>query len=1359
MSAIFPNKVSLLFTCLLFTSIGRSQELPEVSYISNDQGLSNNFVSNIYQDHLGIMWFGTFDGLNRYDGYTFKVFRPTFNNSGSIISNWISCIAEDGRQNLWVGTRSGISIFDPVTSSFHSVYYQNARQNKLQLLQSNIDNIKTDDQGNLFVASISQGLLFCKAGCSQPVQVPLSGFSIKSDTEDYHASGVAFDYQQRAWVLVKGAGLCLYDYKDNSLTVVNSEVKNGTCLLADKNNNLWLGSDNGLYKYNYASNVMTTVLPQTKRIMQLAIDRKNDLWIASDGDGVLKANINTGQVAPFPANNSRDLFKSSAVYSIYHDKQHRTWIGTLRGGITIIDPAKNRYPSLVHNPLNNNSLINNFTLSCCEDTSRNLWIGTDGGGISYWNRREKRFTNYIHQGGDTHSLSSNFVTNILQDPDKKMWMGTWGGGINRFNPAKKNFDHFPCLNDSTGREDVNIWALYADRHRNIWAGSCLEGGLYRMGKTGRRFELFDATLINIVSLFEDAEGQLWGGDLSSLIKIDTLQKKHLRYPLGFAVRAIYEDKKGRFWICTEGSGLLLFDKSTGRFQRFTEEQGLADNAVLKILEDSHHRLWLSTFGGISIFDPETRIFTSIAQSDGLLSNQLSYNATIALQSGEFVFGSIKGLNIFYPNISRESPVKRELLLTGLTINNIPVELDTTYITSRTRDRVQTIRLPYDKAVLSFEFVAPEYTSPDKMNYAFYLDGWDKDWNHSGKNRNANYSHLLEGSYVFKVRTSDPNGAWGPPASLLTIIVLPPWYRTWWAYTLYVTTFLMAIYTYNRYRSKQLQLAYEVDLAKMETEKEKELNEKKLSFFTNVSHEFRTPLTLIINPVQELLNRQEGPVDQPELNIVYRNAKRLLSLVDQLLLFRKAEADGSRLNVTKVNIYELCTEVFSYFDQQAKQKKIRYTFIHENTDLYLYADWEKLEIVLFNLISNAFKFTPDNGIVTFALAESENEIKIKVTDSGCGISGDAGDRIFERFYQKKDNQAPSHTGFGIGLYLAKEFVEAHKGKIAYISEPNTGTEFTIILQKGTLHLKEYISEETQPRIPAIMHELAEEMLLVPTRDPNNMKDPGEKEIITAKKSILIVDDDGELRHYLTKILQENFVVYEAAGGESGLQLAVQHMPDIIISDISMPGISGIDLCSKIKEDPATHHIPVILLTGSSSQDIQLKGIECGAEDYITKPFDKELLLASVNSILKNRNMLNQYFFDTVTLKKNTTKISAEYKDFLQRCIVIVENNIDRDEFCISRLAEEVGISHSGLYKKIKSMSGLSSNAFIRFIRLRQAAILLLSSDTNINEVAFQVGMTDVKYFREQFKKLFGVNPSEYIKRYKTKFNKDFSVIIK
>ena len=519
-------------------------------------------------------------------------------------------------------------------------------------------------------------------------------------------------------------------------------------------------------------------------------------------------------------------------------------------------------------------------------------------------------------------------------------------------------------------------------------------------------------------------------------------------------------------------------------------------------------------------------------------------------------------------------------------------------------------------------------------------------------------------------------------------------------------------------------------------------------------------TLIINPVKDLLGENKSSENKTELKFIYRNAKRLLSLVDQLLFFRKVESDSGKLDKSVINIYDLCKEVFSCFEQQAKSRKIDYQFVESKTDLFIWGDWEKLEIVLFNLISNAFKFTPDSGSISLFLEEGPTGICIKVKDSGYGISKDVGNKLFEKFYQKKSKQSNSNIGFGIGLYLAKEIVTAHEGTIGYESEVEKGTEFSVYLKTATVQFIENLFTEIVHEKSAIIQELTEDISTEDflTSDLNTTKNLDSNNIITSKKIVLVVDDSDEIRKYLIKILEGDFVVHEAANGEQAWKLTKQFIPDIIISDVVMDGMTGIELCTKIKADNSTQHIPVILLTATSSQQIELSGLKCGAEDYINKPFDKDLLIARVNSILKNRNIINEYFLDTITLKRSNSKISEEHKDFLERCITIIENNLDRDEFCIKKLAEEAGLSHSGLYKKIKATSGLSPNAFIRFIRLRQAAIILLSSNANINEAAFQVGMSDVKYFREQFKKVYGVNPSDYIKMHKSKFNKDFSVII-
>ncbi|HMF73309.1 MAG TPA: response regulator [Flavitalea sp.] len=602
----------------------------------------------------------------------------------------------------------------------------------------------------------------------------------------------------------------------------------------------------------------------------------------------------------------------------------------------------------------------------------------------------------------------------------------------------------------------------------------------------------------------------------------------------------------------------------------------------------------------------------------------------------------------------------------------------------------------------------------------------------------------------------------------------PWYRSWWAYLLYVTTGCSLIYLYTRYKSERYKQAYEVALARIETEKQMELNEKKLAFFSNVSHEFRAPLTLIIDPVKELLHNPDKRSGTVGLHVVYRNARRLLSLVDQLSLLRQAGNGLDDLKRVRVNFYELCYEVFICFSNQAISKDIIYEFSGSNPSLELMVEPEKMEIILFNLLSNALKFTSSGGKVTFRIKETTDTpglVEVVISDTGCGVEASIGNKLFEKFYQVRNNQNATQNGFGIGLYLVSEFVHEHEGTIRYKSEKGSGTSFIMTLPRKEFcgqpaETNDWSPEQSAGRKPVFLEELLADLEAdtdtgkhrgIQRTGTDDKRLPALPDIISEKKSILLVDDNTSVREYLNNIFTDRFLVFEAESGEDGLLMAVSQMPDIIISDVIMNGMTGVDFCRKIKADPELNHIPVILLTATTSFDIKLKGIECGAEDYITKPFEKELLIARVDNILKNRNTIQQYFLDMVTLRENKTKVSASYRDFLDRCIEVIEKEIDNENFTIKSFALKMGMSHSSLYKKVKCVSGLSLNAFIRFLRLRKAALLLLSTDTNINDAAFQVGFGDAKYFRSQFNKLFGMNPSEYIKRYKSNFDKDYNVV--
>jgi len=1378
---MLPQRLlSLLLPGLLATGILLAADHPPLTHLGIEQGLSNNSVRCIFQDHHGYMWFGTYDGLSRYDGYEFTVFRNKLNDSNSLPHNYIYAINEDNHNNIWVGTGQGIGIYNNLTSRFTPAWYvpyetpphTTARKERIRF---NVTAIRQDTRGNNYICTNGWGFLVQEAGSDAAIQIPCKRGDVS--TTGYNVQAMSIDARQRVWLFIREIGLCLYEPEKRQIRLVNNELKGVHCMAADDGMNaapnLWLGTARGLYQYSIARNEMVKTYNEDSRgltsgnIACLSFDRQGHLWIGTEGGGINILHTEDGKIDYLLPGEDRNSLTSESVFAIYEDKESRKWIGTLKGGIDIMDGQKNRFQTIAHNPLTPNSLVNNFVAAFFEDRGGDLWIGTDGGGMSIWNRRLDSFRNFKHHAGQASSLSSNSITCIRQDRANDIWISTYGDGINRLNKASGTFEHYRCINDLTGEENKNVWLLYEDRENNLWATTFGDGRLYRLSRERNRFEVFNPLFTDLIAITEDRKGDLWAGNSHQLFRIDRQNQRHQVYEIGKPVRALYEDGKGNFWIGTEGGGLLLFDRTKGKtLTRYSDADGLCNNAVLNILEDDGGSLWLSTFNGLSRFNPATKNFKNFYQGDGLQSNQFIYSAALKLRSGELVFGGINGFILFYPDSIRPRSYMPPLLLTGLRVDSKPLSMGDPTIRNTDGDQVKTLEIPYNEAILSFDFAALEYSSPGKINYAYYLEGWDKDWNYTKNVRTANYTNLREGHFKLRLKSTNAEGVWNTRETGLDIIVLPPWYRSWWAWLLYGLLVAVLVYYYRRYRIRQTRLKYEIKIAHLNAEKEKEINEKRLSFFTSVSHEFRTPLTLIINPLKDILKKHSSGgasagssagsnEDYQEVNIIYRNARRLLSLVDQLLLFRKAESEGDRLKITKLNFYDLCKDVYLAFVQKARAEEIEYVFECENKGLELYADREKMEIVLYNLISNALKYTPSGGKVLFQVQETDGKVEVVLRDTGHGIPKETGQRLFEKFYQVMENGRPARTGFGIGLYLVKQFVESHQGTVTYESEPGKGTTFMIGLQKGKDHFDgRLVSEEPGAR-PAILEELAGTETSEYETATNDSKVPAGG-MVSGQQAVLVIDDNEQILEYIRQIFHHHYIVYQAGSGEEGLQLARRHQPDIIISDIFMQTMTGIDLCKTIKEDQFLGHIPVILLTGSPSPETKLQGVEGGADDYIVKPFEKEILMARVASLLKNRNSLQRYFYNEITLQQNTGKISEEDKAFIERCIQVVQAHLDDDEFTIKNLAAEIGMSHSSLYKKIKSVSGQSVNGFIRWIRLRRVAELLISTEKNVNEAALEAGFNDLKYFREQFHKLFGVMPSEYIKKFRPTFSKNLHI---
>jgi signal transduction histidine kinase/ligand-binding sensor domain-containing protein/DNA-binding response OmpR family regulator len=1304
------------------------------------------------------MWFGTYDGLNSYDGYDFRVYRNKINDTGALPHNYIYTIHEDRHNNLWIGTGQGAAIYNRLFDRFAPVYYDPDQTGKRYRITCNVNVIKSDAGGNVFIGTNGWGLLVKKDQQSLARQVPLH--RVDHETLWYNVQAICVDARQQVWLFIEGVGLCLFSCRSNSIQVKNNTIKSASSLQVDGAGNIWIGTDDGLYAYAIAANNLVQHYTEGRNaltanaVVSLCTDAQQNLWIGTAGGGTNILNTATGKFDYLLPGESSDRLSSESVYAIWPDRESRIWMGTLKGGIDILDVHKSRFQTITHNPVTANSLVNNFTAAFYEDRNGNLWIGTDGGGMSIWNRRNNQFTNYRHAVADNRSLSNNSVSCIIQDHFNNTWLATYGGGINQFNPATGVFDHYKCINDVTGEENKNVWLLYEDRSYNLWATTFGNGKLYKLNRSQHRFELFTTELNDLIALTEDHTGALWAGNSHQLVLVDPQNKKHVHYEIGKPVRAIHEDRNGRLWIGTEGGGLLLFDKAKGAIaRRYSTADGLTNNAVLNILEDAAGNLWMSTFNGLSKFDPATGTFRNFYQSDGLQSNQFSYNAALKLRTGELAFGGISGFNLFYPEQITDRHFMPPVLFAGIWVNSKPLSDVTQYIANKASDSITALRIPYNEAILSFHFTALEYSSPEKINYAYYMQGWDKGWNYTGHVKTINYNNISEGSYTLRIKSTNAEGTWNTQEAIIQIRILPPWYRSWWAYLAYMAMAALLVYVYFSYRNRQAKLEYEIQLAHLNAEKEKEINEKRASFFTNISHEFRTPLTLIINPIKDLLHRVQATEDEQDLNIVYRNARRLLSLVDQLLIFRKADAHAGTMQFAPQNFYNLCHEVYLCFVQQAKSYHLTYSFECDQRQLELYVDREKMEIVLYNLVSNAIKFTPPGGAITFKVQEHHNQVQVLIHDTGCGIPAAAGRQLFEKFYQAPAARTAVKPGFGIGLYLVKYFVDEHKGNVQFQSKEGEGTTFVVTLQKGKAHLPANLVVNEAQQEPVFLEELQEE----PEEEtPVAVKENQPVEMITARHTILVVDDDHAIRHYLQQMLKDKYDVTEAANGEEALRKAQQQLPDLVISDIRMDAMDGIELCRKIKKDASLNHIPVILLTGSTATQTELQSIEEGADLYITKPFDKDILLAKVDNIFKTRNELRNYFFNEITLKQNTLKVSAEYRDFLQNCIAIVERHLTDEQFSIKVLAREIGMSHSNLYKKIRMLSGLSITNFIRYIRLRKAAGLMLNNDYNVNQAAFEVGISDIKYFRTHFNKLFGMNPSDYIKKYRNSFSNRYNV---
>jgi signal transduction histidine kinase/DNA-binding response OmpR family regulator/streptogramin lyase len=1057
---------------------------------------------------------------------------------------------------------------------------------------------------------------------------------------------------------------------------------------------------------------------------------------------------------------------SNEIPYIYTDNSGLFWITTQGGGVNIFNPNQKRFNNYKHKQNNPFSLSGNNVTSVFEDKDGVIWIGTWDGGLNKWDRAKNEFAHYKHIPNDPSSLSSNRVTVIYEDKSGILWVGTWNQGLNKFDRRTGKF--YTYWHDPSNVKTISdnlIYSISEDKSGVLWIGTA-NGGLCTYDRENDCFIHFNykSDSSNILSsthsssiYLVDKSGTLWisaddGGLISvNLQKNEIVHYKHQPNNLNSlsndVVTDVYEDKSGFYWIGTSGGGLNKFDKVNGQFRCYLTKDGLPSDNITGVLEDNNGNLWITTNDGLSKFNPLSESFRNYDIKDGLSSISLTKGRKV--KSGEMILGSDNGFIVFYPDSIKDNTHIPPVFITEFYLFNKPVQIGYDSLSGRTIlsksiIEIKELELNFDDNVFAFEFAALDYHAPLKNKYAYKMEGFDKDWTYTDANRNtATYTNLDPGEYTFRVKGSNNDGYWNEQGASIRIIILPPWWRTNIAYLFYILFIAGIIYFTWRMQLRRIRNKHEYEMSRFEAQKLHEVDELKSRFFTNISHEFRTPLTLILGPVKQMIEKLKEGKMKDDLGIVHRNANKLLELVNQLLDISKIESGNMKLQTVPQNIVPLVKALALSFTSYAERKKITLNFTSTEDKIVVYIDKDKIEKIITNILSNAFKFTPEGGTIEVTVRTDERNSNIIISDTGVGIPKEKISKIFDRFYQVDGSHTREQEGTGVGLSLTKELVELHKGKIEVESEEGKGTTFIVSIPLGAEHLK---PEEVAEKEKA---EDFEDEKLKPVYDEEIERKSSHYVELYENESLpllLVVEDNKDVRSYIKDNLKTDYRILEAADGEDGWDKATEYIPDLIVSDVMMPKMDGFELCRKLKTDERTSHIPVILLTAKAAKEDKLQGFETGADEYLMKPFDTDELKSRIKNLIEQRKRLHEHFKGQGIIDYEKAKLTSIDKKFLQKALSIITKNISHSEFGLESFAELLNVSRSVLHRKIVSLTGESPGDLIRYIRLKKAAQLIEQKFGNITEISLEVGFNNPGQFARSFQKQFGVSPSTYSQKF-------------
>lgn len=1379
-----PMHVKLFILVLLawantaaFAQTGQYQ----FSHLDVGNGLSNNQVNCIYKDGKGFMWFGTMFGLNRYDGYNFKVFKHDPANPNSVIDNYIVDIFDGPDKKIWINTRSGFCVYDPVTECFGAIAPQ--LQKLFKIPYFNLLKMKHDSHDGYWFITTDAGIYYYNAVTRQThhyVRQPEKLLSLYSNT----VMDLAEDSAGGLWVVYSDGVIEKLDPRLNKITFhsdllskANFHKTENYSVTIDQDDDLWFFAINsaiGTFYFNPRKGIFNhidkdnpTVRLNSDLINNIIQDDEGLIWIGTDHGGINLIDKHNGFKVSYILSREDDVksLRQNTV-KLYKDNTGIIWAGTFKEGISYYHKNIIKFPIYRHFASDPLSLSYEDVDVFAEDKAGNLWIGTNGGGLIYFNRKNGKFKQYKHNAQDNNSLSNDVIVALCIDHEQKLWIGTYFGGMDCYDG--KTFKHYR-YNDKVpfSLSDDRVWNIIEDASNRLWIGT-FAGGVNVFDASRSKithpysYKVIPSTYVS--TLLEDRDKNIWVGGYLGVDEIKhngetrhlSTNVKDVNSLISNNVNCIIQDSRGLYWIGTR-DGLSIFNSQTNQFTSLHKLDGLPDDVILNVLEDDHQTLWLSTANGlcnvlVSADNGKYRFrFKNYDEKDGLQSREFNVNAALKTQEGELVFGGPHGFNLFNPSKISSNEHKPTLIFTGFDLFNKSIEANELVnghpILSRSISETKSIVLNHDENVFTIEFAALDFFDPNKVKHQYMMQGFDHDWlTADNAVRKATYTNLDAGEYTFKVRASNTGNFDQASYITLKIEVKPPFWKTTLAYVIYLLAILSLLFYIRRRGMHKLKMEFALEQEKLENkrvlEQERqevkrmhELDLMKIKFLTNVSHEFRTPLSLIMAPVDKMLKQTEDAGQRQQINMIKVNARRLLNLVNQLLDFRKMEVQELKLHTKQGDIIAFIKEISTSFTDIADKKHIGFLFDSEVEQLETYFDHDKIERILFNLLSNAFKFTSRGGHVSVLLnlldekstAESKM-LEIKVIDTGIGVPREMHSKIFERFFQNDVPGSLLNQGSGIGLSITREFVKMHQGDIFIESELNQGSCFII-------------------QLPLQVDEVASGDLVTADNHPASSiaaEKNASKEVSKAKKlTVLIVEDNEDFRFYLKDNLKDIFNILEAPNGKEGWQKALSSHPDIMVSDISMPEMNGIELCKKIKGDERTSHIPVILLTALTGEEDQVKGLEIGANDYMTKPFNFEILLSKIKNLLTLQEQFKKTYRKQMHVQLEDIVVESVDEKFLHNAVDYIQKNILNPSLSVEELSKQMNMSRVSLYKKILSLTGKSPVEFIRSIRLQKAMQLLEKSQLNITGVCYEVGFNNPTYFAKIFKEEYNMLPSEYV----------------